>query len=118
MRLSQLIGLSLLVASLLCGCGINSVTEQEIADLKPGDVVVWRYAKASDDNKSWMYTDRIETVEGDKVTYRTSTKESTDKRMTEIREFRDEVEETTLAELKKYHLEQAPDSKVIIEIQH
>lgn len=107
----------IIAASLLCGCGINSVTEQEIAAIKPGDVVVWRYAKASDDNKSWMYTDRIETVDGDKVTFKTSTNESTDKRMTEIREFREEVEETTLTELKKYHLEQAPDDKVIIEIQ-
>ncbi len=106
------------VASLLCGCGINSVTEEEIAAIKPGDVLIWRYAKAEDDNKSWMYTDRIETIEGDKVTYKTSTNESTDKRMTEIREFREETYQTTLTKLKTYHAEQPPDSKVIIEIQH
>lgn len=103
---------------MLAGCGINSVTPEEVAALQPGDLVIWRYAKATDDNKSWMYTDRIETVEGDKVTFKTSVKESNDKRMDEIREFREETYETTLTDLKKFATEQPPDRKVIIEIQH
>lgn len=102
---------------LISGCGINSVTEQEIAAIKPGDVVIWRYQKAEDENKSWMYTDKIESVDGDNVTFVTSVKESTDKRMTEIREFREEKLSTTLTEMKKYHVPQPPDEKVIIEIQ-
>lgn len=109
---------SLAATVLVCGCGINTVTEQEIAAIKPGDVVIWRYQKASDENKSWMYTDKIEAVDGDKVTFVTSVKESTDKRMTEIREFRDEKLTTTLTEMKKHHVGQPPDEKMIIEIQH
>lgn len=103
---------------LISGCGINSVTEQELAAIKPGDIVIWRYQKAEDENKSWMYTDRIEAVDGDKLTFVTSIKESNDKRMIEIREFREEKLFTTLTELKKHHLAQGPDEKVIIEIQH
>ena len=108
----------LMCTAFLTGCGINSVTPEEIAAIKPGDLVIWRYAKASDDKKSWMYTDRIETVEGDKITFKTSVNESNDKRMDEIREFREETYETTLTDLKKFATEQPPDSKVIIEIQH
>jgi hypothetical protein len=102
---------------LVCGCGINTVTEQEIAAIKPGDIVIWRYQKASDENKSWMYADKIEAVDGDKVTFLTSVKESNDKRMDEIREFHEEKLTTTLTEMKKYHVAQPPDEKMIIEIQ-
>lgn len=101
----------------LAGCGINSVTPEEIGAIKAGDIVTWRYSKKTDAGNSWLYCERIEKVDGDNVTFVPSIKEGTSKTMPSLREFDKEPETTTITEMKKYATEQGDDKKVIIEIE-
>lgn len=102
----------------LAGCGINSVTPEEIGAIKAGDILTWRYSKATDAGNSWLYCERVEKVDGDNVTFVPSINEGTSKTMPSLREFSDKQDTTTITELKKFASEQGEDKKVIIEIEH
>lgn len=109
--------LALVLLTSLAGCGVNSVTPEEIAAVKKGDVLIWRYAKKTDGDKGWFYGERIDSVEGDSVTFTPSSKEGNTKNISSIREWSDEQDTTTLTELKKYATEQGVEKKVIIQIE-
>lgn len=105
----------LFVALLVVGCGVNSVTPDEIGQIKEGNVLIWRYRK-SGDGKSWMYADKVVKRDGDKITYVTSKKEATSKLSDAINEMDTREMTTTIPDLQKFATEQGAEKKVIIEI--
>lgn len=105
--------LLLLLTLFLVGCGINSVTKEEIQAIKEGNILIWRYRKSG---KSWMYADKVVKRDGDNVTYVTSKKEATSKLSDAILDMDSREQTTTISELEKYATEQGEQKKVIIEI--
>lgn len=107
---------TLLLFTLLVAAGCkapNTVTTEELAAIKPGSILIWRYQKA---DKSWFYADKIESVQPETITYVTSKKEGTSKRMEELLDFDSRKFKTTPSELAKFATEQGPERKVVIEI--
>jgi len=103
------------IVSLVVACGINSVTKDQLAAVKTGDVLVYRFQK---DGKSWFYADKITRIEGDKIYYNPSQKEGTSGNDDRIKAF-DQDSELSISkdELLKFNTEQGDDRKVIIWIQ-
>ena len=116
MKIKQLMFLAILyVVTLAAACGINSVTKQELENVKAGDVLVYRYQK---DGKSWFYADKITRVEADRILYNPSKSESTSGTDERLKEFQTESEASMpKADLYKYETEQGEDEKLIMWIQ-
>ena len=101
-----------LVCLLISGCGINSVTKEQLENVKAGDVLVYRFQKGG---KSWFYADKITRIEGDKIFYNPSKKEGTAGNDDRLKDFATDQElSISKAELLKYQTEQGDDKKVII----
>lgn len=104
---------ALIVAAMfVAGCGINSVTKAELAAVKPGNVVTYRYQK---DGKSWFYADKITRIEGDKIFYNPSDKEGTAGNDPRLGIF-DTSRELSISkdEFMKFDTEQGDERKVVI----
>lgn len=101
-----------LVCLIVAGCGINSVTKQELENVKAGDVLTYRFQK---NGKSWFYADKITRVEGDKVYYNPGKMEANKGSDSRLQEFVTDKElSISKADLVKYETEQGEDKKVII----
>ncbi|MEP6924608.1 MAG: hypothetical protein ABI954_09090 [Pyrinomonadaceae bacterium] len=102
----------LLFVILLAGCGINSVTKQQLENVKTGDVLVYRLQK---DGKSWFYADKITRIENGKIYYNPGKSEATAGNDDRLMVFQTDKEGSiTKDELLKYETEQGDDKKVII----
>ncbi len=102
----------ILVGLLISACGVNSVTPQQLEQVKVGDVLVYRFQK---DGKSWFYADKITRIEGDTIFFNPSKKEGTAGNDERLKEFATDKESSIAkAELLKYATEQGADKKVII----
>ena len=112
MKLKNSIFLTVLSAVFVLACGINSVTKQQIENVKAGDVMVYRYKKA--DDKTWFYADKITRIEGDKIFYNPSKSESTAGNDDRLKDFQTDESSITKSELLKYETEQGDEKKVII----
>ncbi len=100
------------VLAFALGCGLNSVTRQELEAVKPGNIITYRYQKGG---KSWFYADKVTRVEGDKIYYNPSKRESTAGNDDKIQEY-DTTRELSMskADLLKYETEQGEERKVVI----
>ncbi len=97
---------------MLSGCAVNSVTKQQLEQMKAGDVLVYRFQK---NGKTWFYTDKITRIEGDTIFYNPSKKEGSAGNDDRLRDFATDKEASiSKAELLKYETEQGNDKKVII----
>jgi len=104
-----LIGLALFCT---LACGINSVTKEELAAVKAGDVITYRYKK---NGKSWFYADKVTRVEGDTIYYNPSKNESTAGNDSRLQDYDTSRERSiTREELLKYDTEQGEERKVVI----
>jgi hypothetical protein len=107
-----IIMIAALVCLLISGCGVNSVTRQQLENVKADDVLVYRFQK---DGKTWFYADKITRIEGDKIFYNPSKKEGTAGNDDRLKEFATDKESSiSKADLLKYETEQGDDRKVII----
>lgn len=115
MNLKTVFLLALLLAA-FAGCGINSVTPEELQAVKPGDILFFRYRKPTGD-KSWMYAQKVVRVTPDSVYVHSGTVEGTSVQMPELREF-DESTEMSMAksELVQFADEQGEEKRVVIRI--
>lgn len=111
----------LVLTAILClgafaaACGINSVTKQELENVKVGDVLVYRYQK---NGKSWFYADKITRIEADEIFYNPSKSESTSGSDARLQDFQTAGESSMLkTDLYKYESEQGDEQKKIIWIQ-
>lgn len=108
----RVIVIAAVVGMLISGCGVNSVTRQQLEQVKAGDVLVYRFQK---DGKSWFYADKITRLEGDKVFYNPGKMEATAGNDDRLKDFvTDKESSISKAELLKYQTEQGDDKKVII----
>src|SRR5262245_15800865 len=97
--------LILLTAVLAC----NTVSKQQLQNVKVGDKLVYRYQK---EGKSWMYVDKITRIEGDKIYYNPGKKEATSKNELALDDFvTDKEGSITKDELLKYTDETAPTAR-------
>ncbi len=113
MNIRKFTAIFVTITMIMIGCGVNSVTKQELEKVKAGDVLVYRYKKP--DGKTWFYADRITRIEGDKIYLNPSKSEATagnDYRLTEFVMSKESV--ITRSELLKYDTEQGDEKKVII----
>lgn len=97
----------------LLGCGANSVSREQLENVKAGDVLVYRYRKS--DGKTWFYADKITRVEENKIVYNPSRNEGTagnDERLSDF--LTDKEMSIAKEELLKYETEQGDEKKVII----
>lgn len=111
---SKFIIFTLIICAFAAACGINSVTKEELAGVKAGNVLVYRFQK---DGKSWFYADKITRVEGDQIYFNTGIKESTKGTDERIREFGTNESLITKDELLKFSEEQGAEQKKIIWIE-
>jgi uracil phosphoribosyltransferase len=107
---------AIIITALICilasACSVNSVTKQQLEQVKAGDVLVYRFQK---DGKTWFYADKITRIESDKVFYNPGKMEATAGNDDRLKEFVTDKESTiSKAELLKYDTEQGDDRKVII----
>ena len=104
-----------LIVTLAVACGGSSVTKEQLANVKPGDVMVYRYQK---DGKSWFYADKITRIDGDTIYYNASDKEGTSVGDERIKSF-DTRREIPISKekLATFETEQGDDRKVITAIQ-
>lgn len=101
----------------LAGCGINSVTEEELRNVKPGDVLIYRYYR-KEDARSWFFAEKITRVEGDNIYYNPGLVEATTGRESRLAEFDTETEKsTTKTSLVKYAEEQGDVKMVVVRIE-
>lgn len=108
----NIVYLTVLMCILTIGCGMNSVTKQELESVKAGDVLVYRYQKGG---KSWFYADKINRIEGDKIYFNPGKMEANkgnDARLTDF--VTDKELSISKADLLKYETEQGEEKKVII----
>jgi hypothetical protein len=97
------------------GRGVNQVTKAQLAAVKPGDVLTYRYQK---DGKSWFYADKVTRIEGDTIYYNPSEKEGTAGNDARLGTYDTDRElSITRDELLKFETEQGEERKVIIWIQ-
>jgi hypothetical protein len=101
----------LTVVLLIAGCGINSVTGEELENVKAGDVLVYRFQR---DGKSWFYADKITRIEGGTIFYNPGRMEATTGNDTRLESFETEELSISRTELLKYETEQGTGRKVII----
>src|SRR5215211_5861796 len=105
----NLIMITALIGMLISGCGVNSLTKQQLEQVKAGDVLVYRFQK---DGKTWFYADRITRLEGDKIFYNPGKKEATAGNDERLKEFVTDKELViSKADLLKYQTEQGDDKK-------
>lgn len=98
---------------LLSGCNVNSVTKQQLENVKAGDILVYRYKKA--DGKTWFYADKVTRIEGDKIFFTPSKSEATAGADYRLSEFLNNKEiSVTKEEILKFADEQGDEKKVII----
>jgi hypothetical protein len=112
----RLIVLCLAAATVFGGaCGINTVTQSELEQVKAGTVLTYRYKKG---DKDWFYSDKVTRVDGDTIYYNPSRNESTKGNDVRIKDF-DTSQELSIkkADLLKYATEQGDDKKTIIWIE-
>ena len=110
--MKNLLPLGLLLILLSAGCGINSVTKRQLENVKPGDVLVYRFQK---DGKSWFYADKITRIENGKIYYNPGKSEATAGNDDRLMAFQTDKEGSiTKDELLKYETEQGEEKKVII----
>lgn len=116
MKIKQIILTAILgLGTFAAACGINSVTKQELENVKAGDVLVYRFQRGG---KSWFYADKITRIEGDKIFYNPSASESTSGSDARLKDFQTASElSITKAELLKFETEQGDEEKKIIWIQ-
>ncbi len=101
-----------LVCILASACSVNSVTRQQLEQVKAGDVLVYRFQK---EGKTWFYADKITRIEGDTIFYNPSKKEGSAGNDDRLKDFATDKESSiSKAELVKYATEQGDDKKVII----
>lgn len=104
----------ILIGLFLIACGINTVTKEQLQNVKAGDVLVYRFVKAAD-GKTWFYADKITRVEGDKLYYNPGKMEATAGNDDRLKDFKTDQELfISRDELVKYATEQGDDKKVII----
>lgn len=111
---NKLLILVALVCVFVAACGINSVTKEELGNVKAGNVLVYRYQK---NGKSWFYAEKITRIEGDKIYFNDGKSESTSGSDARIREFITNEDSIPKAELLKFSDEQGEDQKKIIWIE-
>ena len=104
----------ILFAISIAACGINSVTKEELSNVKTGNVLVYRFQK---EGKSWFYADKITRIEGDKIYFVMGKSESTKGSDARIREFGTSESSITKDELLKFSDEQGEQQKKIIWIE-
>ncbi len=110
--MKNLMSLALFLILLSAGCGINSVTKQQLENVKPGDALVYRFQK---DGKSWFYADKITRIENGKIYYNPGKMEATAGNDDRLNAFQTDKEGSIgQDELLKYEAEQGNDKKVII----
>lgn len=104
-----------IVAVFIAGCGTNSVTRQQLENVKPGDILVYRFQK---EGESWFYADKITRVEADKIFYNPGKMEADKGNDDRLKDFvADKEFSISRAELLKFETEQEGDNrKVIIRI--
>jgi hypothetical protein len=107
---------AIIILALLCllasACSVNSVTRQQLEQVKAGDVLVYRFQK---DGKSWFYADKITRIEGDNIYYHPSKKEGSAGNDDRLKDFATDKElSIAKADLLRYETEQGNDKKVII----
>jgi hypothetical protein len=101
------------VLSTLAGCGVNSVTKNQLEAVKTGDILVYRYKKP--DGKSWFYADKIRRIEGETVYYSPSKSEATAGNDSRLKVFDLDTELSMPKQnLLQYETEQGEEKKVII----
>lgn len=103
--------LLVLICILISGCGINSVTKQQLENAKAGDVLVYRFQK---DGKSWFYADKITRIKNDTIFYNPGKMEATAGNDVSLDAFVTKELSISKTELLKYETEQGNDRKVII----
>jgi hypothetical protein len=115
MAIKGILSLCLAAISFVAACGINSVSKQELENVKAGNVVTYRYRKAE---KEWFYADKIVRVDGDTIYYNASKNESTKGTDERLRDF-DTTQELSIkkADFMKYETEQGDERKKIIWIE-
>lgn len=112
MKKAQKILILLFALIFAAGCGVNSVTKQQLENVKAGDVIVYRFQK---DGRSWFYADKITRVEGDKIFFNPGKMEATAGNDDRLKEFLTDRElSVSKAELLKYATEQGEQKKVVI----
>ena len=103
---------TILSVILMVGCGINSVTKQQLENVKAGDILVYRFQK---DDKSWFYSDKITRIENGKIYYNPGKMEATAGNDDRLNAFQTDKEGSiTKDELLKYETEQGDEKKVVI----
>ena len=113
MKTKKTIILAIFFLVLLSGCSVNSVTKQQIENVKTGDVLVYRYKK--NEGKTWFYADKITRIEGNRIFYNPSKSEATagnDYRLSEF--LMDKELIVNKEDLLKYSTEQGDEQKVIV----
>lgn len=98
----------------IAGCGINSVTKEELANVKPGNVLVYRFQRSG---KSRFIADKITRIEGDKIYFVMGKYDAGKGTDASIREFGTDEDSITKEELLKFSEEQGADQKKIIWIE-
>lgn len=106
----------LIAVTALTGCGINSVTKEEIKNIKPGDILFYRYERKVNGTRSWMFAERVTRISGDSVYYNPGTVEATSVREPELKTFSEEEKATTFTDLQRFSEEQGDEKVVIIRI--
>lgn len=104
--------LAVFVCIFIAACGINSVTKQQLENVKAGDILVYRFQK---NGKSWFYADKVTRIEGDKIFYNPGKMEADKGNDDRLKDFVTDKElSISKPELIKYETEQGDDKKVII----
>src|ERR1700754_3206237 len=102
-----------LLLGIILAC--NTVSKQQLQNVKVGDKLVYRYRKP--DGKEWMYVDKITRIDGDTIYYVPGKMEATSKNELSLDNFVNDREGSlTKDELLKYTEETGDDHKVVIEI--
>jgi hypothetical protein len=87
----------------------NTVSKQQLQNVKVGDKLVYRYQKA---DKEWMYVDKITRIEGDKIYYVPGKMEATSKNELSLDNFiTDKEGSITKDELLKYDQKTGDDHR-------
>lgn len=114
---NKLLILTLLVSAFVAAvsaCGINSVTKEELAKVKVGNVLVYRFQK---NGKSWFVADKVTRIEGDKIYFVMGKMEADKGSDARIRDFGTDEDSITKDELLKFSEEQGENQKKIIWIE-
>lgn len=111
---SKFLTLVLIVCAFAAACGINSVTKEELANVKVGNVLVYRFQK---NDKSWFIADKITRIEGNTIYFVMGKMEANKGSDARIRDFGTDEGSITKDELLKFSEEQGENQKKIIWIE-